>query len=134
MKSIPKLDKKGYRDFALTTGGVIAVLFGAFLPWVFGFSYPRWPWIVLLVLGSWGLIAPATLRPIYVGWMTFALLINKVTTPIILGIVFYLVISPIALMLRLFNKDPIPKKFDSSEESYRVHSEKKNHESLERPF
>ncbi len=134
MQSIPKLDKKGYRDFALTTGGVFAVLFGGFLPWLFGFSYPMWPWILLAVLGAWGLLAPTTLRPIYVAWMTLALLINKVTTPLILGIVFYLVISPTALVLRVLKKDPIPKKFDSSVKSYRVHSDKKSHEDLERPF
>ena len=134
MKNIPALDRKGYRNFAITTGSVIALIFGGFLPWVFGFSYPIWPWVLLLILVVWGLLAPATLKPVYVGWMTFALLINKITTPIILGIVFYVFISPLALLLRIFKKDPIPKKFEDSTESYRVHSGEQDHEHLERPF
>ena len=72
--------------------------------------------------------------PVYVGWMTLALLINRITTPIILGVVFYLFLSPMAIVIKVLKKDPIPKGFDKSKDSYRLDSEKTDHENLERPF
>ena len=49
MEAIPKLDKKGLRQFGFMFGGIIAGLFGIVLPWLFDFKYPYWPWGVLLV-------------------------------------------------------------------------------------
>ena len=68
---IPTLSRKGLREFAIVTGGVLAVIFGLLLPWIFDNSYPYWPWIVWAVLSAWGLIAPMSLRPVYRLWMRF---------------------------------------------------------------
>jgi hypothetical protein len=91
MHDIPELDAKGLRSFALTTGGIVVALFGLLLPWLLDLGFPIWPWVLAAVLGVWGLAAPATLRPVYRGWMRFGLLASRITTPIILGIVFYVV-------------------------------------------
>ena len=130
---IPELDKKGLRSFGLTTGAIVAVLFGLFFPWFLEFTYPVWPWAVAGVLGAWGLIHPNSLGPIYKGWMRFGLLLSKITTPIILGIVFFVVVMPMGLVMRLFGKDPMRRKLESNESTYRVvHPENKN--SMEQPF
>ena len=134
MTKIPRLDNKGYRSFAFTTGSAFVVIFGGLVPWVFDFPYPVWPWLLFFFLAVWGLVAPRTLMPVYVGWMTLALLINRITTPIILGVVFYLFLSPMAIVIKVLKKDPIPKGFDKSKDSYRLDSEKTDHENLERPF
>lgn len=134
MNQIPQLDNKGLRRFALTTGAAIALIFGAFLPWLFAHSYPYWPWVILAILGAWGVIAPASLKPIYRGWMKFALLISKVTTPIILGAVFFLVIFPVSLVFRLLRNDPMRRRFERDVQTYRVKSEKPQRSSLENPF
>jgi hypothetical protein len=68
-KDIPELDARGLRKFGLTTGAIVAVLFGALIPWAFGLHYPKWPWVLAGVLGLWALAAPATLHPVYLGWM-----------------------------------------------------------------
>ncbi len=68
---IPELDRKGLREFGLTTGAIIAALFGALFPWLLERAFPLWPWIILLVLGGWALVAPASLRPVYRLWMRF---------------------------------------------------------------
>ena len=133
-EAIPELDAKGLRRFALTTGAIVAVLFGALLPWVFGFRYPVWPWVVLLVLGVWGIAAPATMRPVYIGWMRFGLVLNKITTPLIMGTFFYVVIFPVGLAMRTLGKDPMRRRFDSTAESYRIASAKSPKDNFERPF
>ena len=131
---IPELDAKGLRQFALVTSAILAVLFGLALPWLFGLGYPRWPWIVAGVLAAWGLAAPASLRPIYRGWMRFGLVMNKIMTPLILGIVFFLVITPVAFAMKLIRRDPMARSLDSDTHSYRVPSNKAPREKMERPY
>jgi hypothetical protein len=134
---IPELDKKGLREFGLVTGGVVAGLFGLFFPWLFDRSFPEefplWPWIVLGILGGWGLVAPNSLRPVYRVWMRFGLMLSRITTPIIMGLVFYLVVTPFGLVRRLFAKDAMARKFENLV-SYRVPSKKAPIKNLEKPF
>ncbi|MEO8464100.1 MAG: SxtJ family membrane protein [Gammaproteobacteria bacterium] len=132
--AIPELDRKGLRNFALTTGGIIIGLFGLLLPWLLGRGLPRWPWIVGGVLIVWGLVAPGTLRPVYRAWMRFGLLLNKVTSPLIMALVFFLVITPLGLFRRVSGRGQLSKGRDGSIKSYRLPSKKPEVEDLERPF
>lgn len=130
---IKELDRKGLRDFALTTGAIVAVLFGLFFPWLLERPIPRWPWVITAVLVVWGLAAPSSLRPVYRGWMKFGLLMSKVTTPLIMGLVFFLVVTPTGLVRRLLGKDSLARRFDRSA-TYRVPSHKAPIRNLEKPF
>ena len=40
---IPELDRKGLREFGLTTGAAVIVIFGLFFPWVLDLAWPIWP-------------------------------------------------------------------------------------------
>ena len=59
----------------------------------------------LLALGA--LIAPTRLGPVERAWMALALLISRVTTPIFMGIVYFLVLTPMALAMRMAGKNPL---------------------------
>ena len=133
MHEIPELDRKGLREFGLTTGAIVAALFGLFFPWLLDRPWPVWPWAVFGVLGLWGLIAPMSLRPVYTTWMRFGLLMSKIMTPLVMGIVFYLVVTPMALVMKVLGKDYMARHFDDSA-SYRVPSQKTDAESLKRPY
>ena len=130
---IPELDRKGLREFALVTSGVIVGLFGLILPWLFDLGLPTWPWILATILVALGLIAPMALRPVYKVWMRFGLILSKITIPIIMGLVFFLVITPTGLIRRLLSADPMNRSFDGGE-SYRVPSKKAPAKNMERPF
>ena len=54
-----------------------------------------------------GLLIPTRLGPVYRGWMGFALLLSKVTTPIFMGIIFFLVMAPIGLLMRVLGRNPV---------------------------
>ena len=58
-----------------------------------------------LILG--GLLAPRLLGPIYRAWMGLAHLLSKVTTPVFMGIVYFGVLTPTGLLMRLFGKRPL---------------------------
>ncbi|MFK7977004.1 MAG: SxtJ family membrane protein [Halioglobus sp.] len=130
--SIPELGNQGLRKFGITTGAIVAVLFGLVLPWLFSIVTPYWPWMAGGVLALWGVAHPSSLNPVYRGWMRFGLLISKVTTPIMLGFVFFLVIMPIGLVMRIF-RDPMSRTLDDDAQSYRVVHEI-TEQSMEQPF
>ena len=133
LHAIPELDQAGLRRFGLTTGAIVAGLFGLFFPWLLGRAVPVWPWVLAAILIAWGLIAPSSLGPVYRTWMRFGLLLNKVTSPVIMSLLFFLAVTPMGLVRRMFGH-AIPKHRDPTATSYRVMSKKANPEDLERPF
>lgn len=131
--TIPELDSKGLRDFGLTTGAMIAFLFGIVFPWLLDAGFPIWPWVLFAVLALLGLLVPNSLRVVYHVWMRFGLLMSRIMTPLVLGIVFFALVLPMGLVMRMF-RDPMARKFEGTRNSYRVLSVKARRENLERPF
>ena len=131
---IEKLDASGYRKFGLTTGVIIAVLFGFIIPWLFDFNYPYWPLIIAAVLGGLALVVPMALQPVYIVWMKFGNVMNWINTRIILGILFYGLFLPIGIVLKLLGKDSMRRKFDNKLSSYRVISNNESKDNIERPY
>lgn len=131
---IPELDRKGLRAFGLTTGAAVVGIFGLFFPWLLELDWPVWPWVIAALFWSLALIHPLWLRRVYRAWMRFGLLASRVMTPLVLGIVFFVMISPVALVRRIRGNDPMQRAFDPNQKSYRVQSRKSPREKLERPF
>jgi hypothetical protein len=132
--TIPELDPKGLREFGLVTGAAVVALFGLLFPWMLELDWPVWPWAIAVPLWLLALIRPAWLRGIYRAWMRFGLLASWVMTPLMLGIVYFGMISPMAMVRRLMGKDPMQRALDPDQNSYRVQSPKSPKEKLERPF
>ena len=126
--------RKELRTFGLMMGGLICVFFGLLIPWIWGFSWPIWPYLPGGVFALTGLLAPAALGPVYRGLMKLAFVLGWINTRIILGIIFYLVLLPTSLVLRILGKDPLSRELDADVESYRVQSDKPDAEHLRRPY
>ena len=131
---IPKLDKQGLRKFGLTTGIIFAVLFGVVLPLLWGAGIHRWPLVVGGILCSVALIAPRSLAPFYAVWMRLALVLGWLNSRIILGIIFLLVLTPMALIMRLLGKDPMQRKLEREKMSYRIASTPPSEDSMTTPY
>ena len=71
-----------------------------------------------LLVGIWGLARPESIRLLYVIWMGLAYPIGFVISNLILGSVFYLIVTPIGVLQRLFGWDPLNKRLDREAESY----------------
>ena len=134
MHEIPELDSKGLRQFGLILGCIIGAVFGILLPWIWGWNYRAWPWVVATVLLVWSLAAPASIEPLYRAWMHVALAINWVVSRVLLGTVFFCLILPMGLIMRIGKWDPMARKLDSSRTSYRVPSKPAPDKNMERPF
>lgn len=131
---IPELSIGELRKFGISTGVLIATLFGLFIPWMWDFGYPTWPWIIFAILAILGVIVPKALRPVYKNWMRFGLLLSKITTPIILGVVFFGVLLPMALVMKIMKRDPLARSLIDDAASYRVESKVPDKQHLEKPF
>lgn len=133
--NIPALDSKGLRKFGITTGAIIVVLFAVFFPWVFdAATMPVWPWVVAGVLWVPALFVPNSLQPVYTTWMRIGHAIGWVNTRIILGLVFYILVLPMGLIMRMFGNDPMARKYDKSVSSYRVKTMSEPKDRLEKPY
>jgi len=128
------VSSKQLRIFGYSFGGICCCLFGLILPFLLNRPVPIWPWIIGIVFGLWALVVPKTLKPVYKVWMLFGNIMGWINSRIILGILFYVIFSPIALVLRLMGKDPLERDFDAKRDSYRLVSAKRSKEHMERIF
>jgi saxitoxin biosynthesis operon SxtJ-like protein len=75
-------------------------------------------WVVGASAGLTGLIRPSLVRLLYVTWMGVTYPIGFVVSNLLLAMVFYLVITPVGLLMRLGGRDPMTRRFDRSAGSY----------------
>ena len=101
-----RLTPREGRKFAVTLAVAFDVLGGV----AWWRESPRATLVFGAVAGAFalgGLLVPGKLGPVYRAWMGFALALSKVTTPIFMGAVYFLVITPIALLRRTLGGNPL---------------------------
>jgi hypothetical protein len=111
---------RGTRDEVRIFGILFAVVFtliGLYLLWRGNGHWYVLPMIGLLFLIT-GFVGYPLLRPVYLGWMKFAFVLGWINTRILLGLFFYLVLTPIGVGMRLFGKDLLDEKIDKARGSY----------------
>jgi hypothetical protein len=64
-----------------------------------------WSLIVAIIFLILGLLNSRALTPFNILWFKFGLFLGKIVSPIIMGLVFFLVVTPTGIIMRLFNKD-----------------------------
>jgi len=77
-------------------------------------------WGVAFVCGVLAAAAPSALRPLYLGLSLIGLPIGLVVSHVAMGIVYYLVLTPIGLAMRLLGRDPLYRQFDPNAQTYWV--------------
>ncbi len=64
-----------------------------------------WSIIISIIFLILGLINSQILTPLNILWFKFGMLLGKFVSPIVMGLVFFLVVTPTGLIMKLFNKD-----------------------------
>ena len=111
-------DKREIKKF----GGIAIVFFGCLSALGFFTNKPLPTYIfgLLAVLGLGFIIIPSPLRPIYITWLKIAHFIGRMVTALILTLLYYLVITPSALIKRMLGGSPLPVKPNKQKISYWV--------------
>lgn len=104
------------RSFGVVFGAVFLLL--AFLP-LFSTGHIRvWAVIASAAFFFVAVVLPKALAPLNRIWTRLGLLLHHIVSPIMLGILFYLFVTPMGYLMRLVGKDFLRLHFDSSADSY----------------
>ena len=114
-----QITTKQLRSFGMTVGGIFALI--GFWPVVFRHEEPRW-WIIAVAgcLVGPALLFPKSLLWPYKGWMAVGHVLGWINTRIILGVVFYVIITPIGILRSWLGKDPMGRQLRPDLDSYRI--------------
>ena len=114
-----EVTKKTLRQFGLMVGGIF--LFIGLWPLVWRQEAMR-IWVVVpgALLAAAGLVMPGVLKHVPRGWMWVGPVMGWVNTRIILGLLFYGMVTPMGLVMKLTGRDPMRREFEPDAQTYRV--------------
>ena len=129
-----KTGKRELRNFGLLVGAVFLaiglVVLSRHKPWHLWLITPG----ALLILG--GLAVPMLLKPVYIVWMSLALVLGFIVSNVLLTLFFFFVITPVGLIARLAGRDFLRLKLDPGAKTYWIPRPKRDssRERYERQF
>ena len=102
-KNLSLTNKVEAKRFGLIVGSVFMLLA---LPSFFkGKSLNLYLIIIASILFLFALILPVSLVPIYKAWMRFGIILGRINSFLLLSVIFYCVLTPIAIIRRIFSED-----------------------------
>ena len=113
------VEAKQLRTFGLMVGAAFGIL-GAWPTLVRGETPRLWALGIAGLLIITALLMPQSLRPVHRVWMAGGHVLGRVNTAIILTVVFYGLFTPMGLVMRLLGKDPMHRRFEPNDDTYRV--------------
>ena len=83
-----------------------------------------WSIVIAVVFLFLALINSKLLTPLNRLWFKFGMLLGAIISPIVMGLVFFLVVTPISFFMRIIGKDLLSQKYDKNKKSYWIKREK----------
>ena len=105
--------KKQLREFGFLIGFGFPIFIGWLLPLITGHHFRIWTLWVGLPSFLLGIFKPYVLFYPYKCWMALGYILGWINSRIILGLVFIIILQPIALIMKFFGYDPLKKKKDN---------------------
>ena len=92
----------------------IVFLLIALYPFAYGGEVRIWSLIISITFLILGLLNSKILAPLNKIWFKFGIFLGKIISPLIMGIIFFLVVTPIGLIIRLLGKDLLNLKYNKN--------------------
>ena len=92
----------------------IVFLLIALYPLIYSGEIRVWSAIISLILLALGVLNSKILTPLNKLWFKFGIFLSKIISPLIMGIIFFLVVTPIGLIMRIFKKDILNLKYNKN--------------------
>jgi len=104
------------RSFGFTFAGFFLLV--GLWPLTRGGPVRAWAFVVSAIFLMAALVRPGLLAPLDRLWLRVGLVLHRVVNPLVLGVMFYGVITPFGLAMRWAGRDPLRKRFDPLAQSY----------------
>jgi len=111
-----KIKMSSNRNFGLVFSVFFLIL--GFWPLIYGENLKVWLVIISIVFLILGLIKSKILTPLNIIWYKLGMILGDIVAPVVMGIVFFLVVTPIGLFMKLIGKDLLNKKFNNKKTTY----------------
>ena len=111
-----KLKISSNRSFGLVFFVVFLII--SLWPLISGDLIRIWSAIISLIFLILGLTNSKFLTPLNRLWFKFGMILGAIVAPIVLGFIFFLVVTPIGLVMRIMGRDILNKKYDKKRETY----------------
>ena len=85
-----------------------------------------WAFILSLVFLALGALNSKYLTPLNKLWFKFGILLGSIVSPIVMGAVFFIVVTPVGLIMRFLGKDSLKTSIVKSASTYWIKRDKKN--------
>jgi hypothetical protein len=105
-----------HRAFGWVMAAVAALI--AAWAWHFGKSWFGWPLAIGAAFAACATLRPALLAPLNRLWMSLGHLLGRIVSPIVMGLIYFGVVTPIAIIARWRGVDPMRRRFDPAATSY----------------
>ena len=111
-----KKNKNTNRSFGILFFVVFFII--GIWPILSGNELRLWSFIIAIIFLILGIMRSRFLTPLNVAWIKFGVLLGVIIAPIIMGLVYFLVVLPIGILMKVLGKDLLELKFKKNEISY----------------
>jgi Saxitoxin biosynthesis operon protein SxtJ len=121
-KRVAEAERQGSDRSFGTVFAVVFALIGLFPLW--RLEAPRW-WSLAIAAGFalLAILFPHVLHPLNRAWLAFGRLLHKIVSPLVMSAVFFLVVTPTALIMRLRGRDLLSRRWHPQQSSYWIERE-----------
>lgn len=112
-----KSDKKEISKFSLVLVSLM-VIFAVYFIFLKKYNYSLLLFLASIAVLLLSLFLPSVLKPLQKTWMTIGIVMGTITSSVILAIIFFVILVPISLFLKLSGKDLLNIKIDKKSKSY----------------
>lgn len=129
-----KIGSSTNRSFGLVFAAFFLIL--ALWPLLYQHEMRLWALVLAVIFLLLALVIPKLLAPLNRIWTSLGMLLHNIVSPVALGILFFGVVMPTGLLMRLFGKDPLRLRLDKAANSYWIQRSpsEPTPESLKLPF
>ena len=98
------------KNFGLTFFLVFLIV--SIWPLLYNEQIRIWSLIVGIIFLCLGLLTSKILTPLNVIWFKFGIILGKIVSPIVMGIIFFFIVTPISIIMKIFGKDLLSLKYN----------------------
>jgi len=128
------VERAELRKFGYVMAGFFGLVVGALLPWWWSLKWAYWPWLVAALFLVLAILWPSALGGVHRVWMRLARVLEWINTRIVLGVVFFLVFTPLGFVMRMLGRDTLKKAWDRRAVTYRTDRQARKENHMERQF